>query len=130
MKKTIISLLAAAAAITGFVACDTDAEPLNLQPAYQYSEEYYANLRAYKESDHSICYLWFADYGVPSSPAYRFAGIPDSVDIVSLWGGYSQEGNARLQGEVGDAQQEGYENRIGDHHPHHELPRGAGHYVG
>lgn len=87
MKKTIISLLAAAAAITGFVACDTDAEPLNLQPAYQYSEEYYANLRAYKESDHSICYLWFADYGVPSSPAYRFAGIPDSVDIVSLWGG-------------------------------------------
>ncbi|MDE5955317.1 MAG: hypothetical protein K2G80_02320, partial [Bacteroidales bacterium] len=55
-------------------------------------DAYYEALRAYKKSDHSICYLWFADYGVPTSPAYRFAGIPDSVDVVSLWGGIPKEG--------------------------------------
>ena len=29
---------------------------------------------------------------MPTSPAYRFAGIPDSVDVVSLWGGIPKEG--------------------------------------
>ena len=76
----------------GAVSSCVEPEALNLQPAYAYSDEYYEALRAYKESDHSICYVWFADYGVPSSPAYRFAGIPDSVDVVSLWGGIPDEG--------------------------------------
>lgn len=70
----------------------TKPEALNLQPEYKYTDAYYEALRAYKKSDHSICYLWFADYGVPTSPAYRFAGIPDSVDVVSLWGGIPKEG--------------------------------------
>lgn len=70
----------------------TDEEALDLQPEYKYTDAYYEALRAYKKSDHSICYLWFADYGVPSSLAYRFAGIPDSVDVVSLWGGIPKEG--------------------------------------
>ena len=87
MKKTLI--------ITGallLLAACTDPQPLELQKRVSKSDEYYAALRAYKESDHSICYLWFADYGVPTSPAYRFAAIPDSVDIVSLWGGIPKEG--------------------------------------
>ncbi len=71
----------------------TKPEALNLQPAYEYTDAYYEALRAYKNSDHSICYLWFADYGVPTSPAYRFAGIPDSVDVVSLWGGVPKRGS-------------------------------------
>ncbi len=71
----------------------TKPEALNLQPAYEYTDAYYEALRAYKNSDHSICYLWFADYGMPTSPAYRFAGIPDSVDVVSLWGGVPKRGS-------------------------------------
>lgn len=86
------SILLAAALVFGAVFSCTKPEALNLQPAYQYTDAYYEALRAYKKSDHSICYLWFADYGVPTSPAYRFAGIPDSVDVVSLWGGIPKEG--------------------------------------
>ena len=92
--KTIITTLAVLFAVcAGFTACDTDAEPLNLQPAYKYSEEYYANLRAYKDTfkERSICFVWFSDYDQSYSMAYRFAGLPDSVDICSLWGGYPDE---------------------------------------
>ena len=90
MKKTISTLAVIFAVCAGFTACDTDAEPLNLQPAYKYSEEYYANLRAYKDTfkERSLCFVWFSDYDQSYSMAYRFAGLPDSVDICSLWGGY------------------------------------------
>lgn len=87
-KYIISSLFVALAVLT---AC-TDPIPLELQTRVKKSDDYYAALRRYKESDHSICYLWFADYGVPSSPAYRFSAIPDSVDIVSLWGGIPKKG--------------------------------------
>lgn len=90
MNKFLTSL-AIIPAIGAAFSC-TDEEALDLQPEYKYTDAYYEALRAYKKSDHSICYLWFADYGVPSSLAYRFAGIPDSVDVVSLWGGIPKEG--------------------------------------
>lgn len=89
-KSTIV--LASALALGAALSCTED-EALNLQPEYKYTDAYYEALRAYKNSDHSICYLWFADYGVPSSLAYRFAGIPDSVDVVSLWGGIPEKGS-------------------------------------
>lgn len=89
MKKSII-ILTGILAVFAF-SC-TAPEPLDLQKRVPMSDEYYAALRAYKQSEHELCYLWFADYGVPSSPAYRFAAIPDSVDIVSLWGGIPKEG--------------------------------------
>lgn len=91
MKKSKI-ILASALAAASVLSC-TKPEALDLQPAYEYTDAYYEALRAYKKSDHSICYLWFADYGVPTSPAYRFAGIPDSVDVVSLWGGIPKRGS-------------------------------------
>lgn len=87
MKKTLIYLASAVVAFLGFSACSTEPEALDLQPAYKYSDEYYKALRAYKKSDHSIAYIFFGDYGTPYSPAFRFAGIPDSVDVVNLWGG-------------------------------------------
>lgn len=90
MNKSAI-MLASVLAFGAALSC-TKEEALNLQPEYKYTDAYYEALRAYKKSDHSICYLWFADYGVPSSLAYRFAGIPDSVDVVSLWGGIPKEG--------------------------------------
>ncbi len=92
MKKTMISLAVTALALSCFDACVVEPMPMELQPALQYTDDYYANLRAYKESDHAISYIFFGDYGTPYSPAFRFAGIPDSVDVVNLWGGFPKPG--------------------------------------
>lgn len=68
-------------------SCNTDVENLQIQKPYTYSEKYYENLRAYKKSDHAISFMWFADYTASHSTGLRFAGLPDSLDICSLWGG-------------------------------------------
>lgn len=68
-------------------SCDTDVEPETVIDPYTYSPQYYQNLRDYKKSDHSIAWGWFADYTQTFSPATRFTGLPDSLDICSLWGG-------------------------------------------
>ncbi len=92
MKKAIIALALAALAIGSFSRCTVEPMPMDLQPAYQYTDDYYAALRAFKESDHAISYIFFGDYGTPYSPAFRFMGIPDSVDVVNLWGGFPKPG--------------------------------------
>lgn len=72
-------------------SCDTDIEPIEVQKPYTYSDVYYQNLRDYKESDHSIAWGWFSDYSQSHSLALRFLGLPDSLDICSLWGGLPQD---------------------------------------
>ncbi len=62
-------------------------ETIDLQKPYEYSDEYYANLRAYKKSKHQICFGWYADYSQTFSYGMHFMGLPDSIDIISLWGG-------------------------------------------
>lgn len=63
-------------------------------------DAYYADLRAYKKSDHRIVYGWFSGWsateGIPES---FLSNLPDSVDIVSLWGGTApfEEGSARWE---------------------------------
>ncbi len=62
---------------------------------------YYEALRAYKKSDHSISFGWFSGWGENSaSTTNMLAGIPDSMDVVSLWGGstnLSEEKKADLK---------------------------------
>ena len=54
------------------------------------SEEYYAALRAYKKSDHPKTFGWFGNWtGEGASLVNSMAGIPDSVDVVSIWGNWS-----------------------------------------
>lgn len=82
-------ILPAVALGTMFSACD-DIENIpgeELVPPYTYSPLYYQNLRDYKESDHEIAFGWFAQYGAQNSEAIKFTGLPDSLDICSLWGG-------------------------------------------
>lgn len=81
-----MSIALAAAACSVFTSCDTDIEARVIQKPFEYTEEYYANLRAYKETfkERSVCFVWFSEY---NSNTYRFAALPDSVDICSLWGG-------------------------------------------
>lgn len=53
------------------------------------SEAYYENLRAYKRSNHQIYYGWFGGMENPggTEAVTVMDHIPDSVDIVSMWGG-------------------------------------------
>lgn len=54
------------------------------------SEEYYAALRAYKKSDHPKAFGWFGNWtGEGASLVNSMAGIPDSMDVVSIWGNWS-----------------------------------------
>ncbi|MDP4261732.1 MAG: glycoside hydrolase family 18 [Bacteroidota bacterium] len=82
-----------------FINCkkQNTADALSLQNANKYSDEYYANLRAYKKSDHQVFYGWFAAYGnkegviadykQSASFGEHIAGLPDSLDFCSLWAG-------------------------------------------
>ena len=78
-----------------FTACDTDDEAEVVQKPYTYADLYYQNLRDYKASDHSIAWGWFADYSQSHSLAIRFLGLPDSLDICSLWGGIPSDDSTR-----------------------------------
>jgi hypothetical protein len=51
------------------------------------NDNYYENLRAYKRSDHEFYFGWFGGWN-PASPSKRgsLSSIPDSVDIISIWG--------------------------------------------
>ena len=85
--KTKIKTLCSAFALAGALFSCTDVENLEIQTPYTYSDQYYENLRAYKASDHQISFMWFADYTSSHSLGIRFMGLPDSLDICSLWGG-------------------------------------------
>lgn len=64
-----------------------------LQPTPVYTEpenintpEYYEALRAYKASDHTICFGWFSGWnGSGTDMQNQLRGIPDSMDVVSHW---------------------------------------------
>jgi len=88
--KLVKYILPVAAIAIGISACNDDIESIpvdKINPAYTYAPLYYQNLRDYKASDHEIAFGWFAEYGPQNSMAVRFMGLPDSLDICSLWGG-------------------------------------------
>lgn len=84
ITKIILSVFCASAL---FTACNKDIENIDVYSPYTYSPQYYQNLRDYKASDHCIAWGWFSDYTQRNSMATRFLGLPDSLDICSLWGG-------------------------------------------
>jgi len=94
MKQVITYIAMLLIGIVTLTSCDTDAQALQLQTLNEYSEEYYTNLRSYKQSEHEICYVYYADwapiegatgYKDPASWGERIIGLPDSIDIVNLW---------------------------------------------
>ncbi|WP_405372082.1 glycoside hydrolase family 18 [Phocaeicola sp.] len=85
--KSKIKTLCSAFVLAGALFSCTDVENLEIQKPYTYSDQYYADLRAYKASDHQISFMWFSDYTASHSLGIRFMGLPDSLDICSLWGG-------------------------------------------
>lgn len=89
MKKLLYSSVLALGALT-FTQCDdwTDMENKFEEPYNSHNSEYYEALRAYKNSDHSICFGWFSGWtGMGDNMYNMLRGIPDSMDVVSLWDG-------------------------------------------
>src|SRR5689334_18405113 len=85
MKQRQLPALMLVLAAVVFVSCTR--ENISLQNPKFYSDQYYANLRAYKKSNHQLCFGWYADYAQTFSYGMHFMGLPDSMDIISLWGG-------------------------------------------
>ncbi|MGP1392952.1 MAG: glycoside hydrolase family 18 [Candidatus Cryptobacteroides sp.] len=54
-------------------------------------DEYYKDLREYKNSDHRIVYGWFSGWAATEGVERSFlSNVPDSVDIIALWGGVGE----------------------------------------
>ena len=85
MKIKLLVPIVTILVIVFFASCTR--ETLPMQEQKKYSEEYYANLRAYKKTNHQLCFGWYADYSQTFSYGMHFLGLPDSIDILSLWGG-------------------------------------------
>lgn len=95
--KSILLFLSLSLAV---VACDTDVEikdPENLTDPER-SEEYYAALRAYKKTDHPVAFGWFGNWvGSGVSLENSLRGLPDSVDVVSIWGNWKNPSQEKLE---------------------------------
>lgn len=96
MNIKILSLLILASSIFVFAGCDINSEALQIQKLKTYDDQYFENVRAFKKSDHCLSFVWYAAYapleGVegykdPASWGERIIGLPDSLDICSLWMG-------------------------------------------
>jgi len=96
MKQKIAALWVLIPFLFIATSCETDIEALEIQELKTYDEQYFENLRAYKKSDHCLSFVWYAAYapleGVegykePASWGERIIGLPDSLDICSLWMG-------------------------------------------
>lgn len=90
MKK-IFNILFVMLIAMNLHSCDdwTEMETKNFEPE-PLSEEYYAALREYKKSDHALAFGWFGSWSPQGAASlyYSLKSVPDSVDIVSIWGSY------------------------------------------
>lgn len=89
MKKILILIISAASAA---VSCSdwTEVEPkmpTDLTTNLHENDGYYANLRAYRNSEHEVMFGYYQGWGGASSTyQHSLMGLPDSLDIVSMWG--------------------------------------------
>ncbi len=86
MKSNKIFTAFASAAILLMAGC-TEIEKVDIQTPVTRDDAYYKALREYKKSDHAIAYGFYAGYTSEASPSMglHFTGLPDSLDIISLW---------------------------------------------
>lgn len=90
MKKRNIFSVIILSVVVAMTACSewTGIENLPVDVPGK-SDGYYANLKAYKSSDHPKAFGWFAGWvGSGASLKYSLAGVPDSMDMVSIWGNW------------------------------------------
>lgn len=97
MYKFILSLILISSM---FVACEDNTIPERLDVGNDVvkSNEYFENLRAYKRSDHQVAFGWFGGWNAegPGNVSY-LNGLPDSIDMVSVWGNWSNLSDAKIK---------------------------------
>lgn len=89
-KKNILAfVLSAGFIMNGLMSCSTEIEVLNIVQPEIKSEQYYADLRAYKQrNDHEVFFGWFGGWNAESPNMINLLrSVPDSVDIISIWSG-------------------------------------------
>ena len=85
----LIKLGCIALAGTLLFSCETDPEKLEIVKPYPKSDQYYADLRDYRNSDHEIVFGWFGNWSATGASASNYMkSLPDSIDMVGLWGGW------------------------------------------
>lgn len=103
MKKILIKIILPIVTILiGAVSCSdwTDMERKfeEITDGSDFPDQYYEQLRAYKASDHPVTFGWFGNWtGKGASLEKSLAGLPDSVDFVSLWGNWRNPGEEQLK---------------------------------
>ena len=66
---------------------DEDTKAYNEKVQRMY-DAYWNGIRDYKKSDHAITYGWFGGWSATEGlPQSFLSNLPDSVDMVSIWGG-------------------------------------------
>ncbi len=71
-------------------ACEDTIENIQIQKPFPKTDEYYANLRAYKRSQHQVTFGWYGGWtAMGASKSKYLASVPDSVDMVAIWGRWS-----------------------------------------
>lgn len=101
MKNLVFNYILPLLIVLSATSCKKQNTPeaLQLQKPPVSTEEYLANLRAYKKSNHQIAFGWMGGSGGDGkfpSMEKRWESVPDSMDIVSLWGGIPQEGSPQM----------------------------------
>lgn len=92
MKKSIKYILLAAFTACLF-ACEEQTMPESVRVQYPDEQSpilrddaYYARLRAYKKTPHKLAFGWYGSWtAIGSSKQSHMAGVPDSMDIISVW---------------------------------------------
>lgn len=92
MKNNYLFSILCGVALCSFASCsdwtDLEAEFEENLTESNKPEEYYEALRAYKKSDHRVSFAWIGNIsGGGSYLEKSYLGLPDSMDIVSIWSG-------------------------------------------
>lgn len=81
-------------------ACEDQNEPtpIEIQKPFEKSDLYYENLRAYKRSPHQLAFGWFGGWTAMGASAAKYlSSVPDSVDLVAIWGKWNELSEAQYE---------------------------------
>lgn len=92
MNKILKYTLGCMAAGLLLASCvkEIDPDPITIQKPIDLGDAYYARLREYKKSKHQIAFGWMGRWTAVGPSGQKFlSSAPDSMDIISIWGAYS-----------------------------------------
>lgn len=89
MKKLLYVIFTIIGSMMFFQCSDwTEMEPKFTEPVNVNGEDYYKALRAYKKTKHPVVFGWYSGWtGTGADMNNQLRGVPDSMDIISLWEG-------------------------------------------